>query len=76
MPAAVSAVTAALYGFPILLIPDHASYRKPHKGTYHCPYNKSSHTESTSVCTFCFFSCSYLAGAIPFMLTFKVLLSL
>ena len=29
MPAAILAVTAALYRFPVLLIPEHTPYRTP-----------------------------------------------
>lgn len=76
MSAAVLAVAAALYGFPILLIPNHAPYSKPHKSADNYPHNKSSHFSKPPSAFSVFSSGSYLAAAIPFTPIFSVPLSL
>lgn len=42
-PAAMLTVAAALYGFSVLLITDHTSYRQRHERAYNDSYNKRSH---------------------------------
>lgn len=82
MPAAMLTITAALYRFSILFIPDHASYRKSDKHTQNCAYHKSSHTDKPPPIFHYFFFTSYiffiiyLAGTIAFCPAFNVLLSL